>query len=307
MVEYDAFVVLEDLNVGFMRGRQKIERQVYEKFEKMLIEKLNCYINKQADVTEPTGLLHPLQLTCEAKKWKRSHQCGCLFYIPAWNTSKIDPVTGFVDLLHPKYESVEKARAFFCKFKTIRYNQDKDWYEFTLDYNDFTTQAEGTRTLWTICTQGTRIETFRNKEKNSEWDSREINLTEEIRQLFSKYGISCNENLKDAIARQTEKNFFEVLIHLLNMTLQMRNSKTGTDIDYLISPVANENGQFYDSRTCGASLPENADANGAYNIARKGLWVARQIQKKDSSERVDMSISNKEWLNFAQNKPYLKD
>ena len=307
MVEYDAFVVLEDLNVGFMRGRQKIERQVYEKFEKMLIEKLNCYINKQADVTEPTGLLHPLQLTCEAKKWKRSHQCGCLFYIPAWNTSKIDPVTGFVDLLHPKYESVEKARAFFCKFKTIRYNQDKDWYEFTLDYNDFTTQAEGTRTLWTICTQGTRIETFRNKEKNSEWDSREINLTEEIRQLFSKYGISCNENLKDAIARQTEKNFFEVLIHLLNMTLQMRNSKTGTDIDYLISPVANENGQFYDSRTCGASLPENADANGAYNIARKGLWVARQIQKKDSSEKVDMSISNKEWLNFAQNKPYLKD
>ena len=290
-----------------MRGRQKIERQVYEKFEKMLIEKLNCYINKQADVTEPTGLLHPLQLTCEAKKWKRSHQCGCLFYIPAWNTSKIDPVTGFVDLLHPKYESVEKARAFFCKFKTIRYNQDKDWYEFTLDYNDFTTQAEGTRTLWTICTQGTRIETFRNKEKNSEWDSREINLTEEIRQLFSKYGISCNENLKDAIARQTEKNFFEVLIHLLNMTLQMRNSKTGTDIDYLISPVANENGQFYDSRTCGASLPENADANGAYNIARKGLWVARQIQKKDSSEKVDMSISNKEWLNFAQNKPYLKD
>lgn len=41
MVEYKAIVILEDLNMGFMRGRQKIERSVYEQFEKSLIEKLN--------------------------------------------------------------------------------------------------------------------------------------------------------------------------------------------------------------------------------------------------------------------------
>lgn len=34
MVEYNAIVVLEDLNMGFMRGRQRIERSVYEQFEK---------------------------------------------------------------------------------------------------------------------------------------------------------------------------------------------------------------------------------------------------------------------------------
>ena len=90
MVKYNAIVVLEDLNTGFMRGRQKIERQVYEKFEKMLIDKLNCYIDKQVSPTAEGGLLNPLQLTCDAQKWKRSHQCGCLFYIPAWNTSKIN-------------------------------------------------------------------------------------------------------------------------------------------------------------------------------------------------------------------------
>lgn len=38
MVEYKAIVILEDLNMGFMRGRQKIERSVYEQFEKSLIE-----------------------------------------------------------------------------------------------------------------------------------------------------------------------------------------------------------------------------------------------------------------------------
>ena len=68
MVEYNAIVMLEDLNVSFMRSRQKFERQVYEKFEKMLIDKLNCYVDKQADVSDVAGLLHPLQLACEAKK-----------------------------------------------------------------------------------------------------------------------------------------------------------------------------------------------------------------------------------------------
>ena len=125
MVEYNAIVVLEDLNTGFMRGRQKIERQVYEKFEKMLIDKLNCYIDKQVSPTDVGGLLHPLQLTCDAQKWKRAHQCGCLFYIPAWNTSKIDPVTGFVNLLDTHYDTREKARVFFSKFQRISFNAKK--------------------------------------------------------------------------------------------------------------------------------------------------------------------------------------
>lgn len=139
MVEYNAIVVLEDLNTGFMRGRQKIECQVYEKFEKMLIDKLNCYIDKKNCPSELGGLLHPLQLTCESKNWKRSHQCGCLFYIPAWNTSKIDPVTGFVNLFDTRYDTREKARLFFSKFQRISFNAEKGWFEFAFDYNDFTT------------------------------------------------------------------------------------------------------------------------------------------------------------------------
>lgn len=308
MVKYRAIVVLEDLNMGFKRGRQKVESSVYQQFEKALIDKLSYLVDKQQDANKCGGLLKGFQLTNKFTSFRdMKKQNGFLFYIPAWNTSKIDPVTGFVDLLHPKYENVDKARSFFCKFKSIRYNKQKGWYEFTFDYNDFTTQAEGTRTLWTICTRGSRIETFRNKDKNSEWDSHEINLTDEFNSLFCQYNISSNDNLKEVIASQTDKKFFESLIHLLCLTLQMRNSKTGTDIDYLISPVANEHGLFYDSRNCDSSLPENADANGAYNIARKGLWMARQIQGAERNEKIDFVITNKEWLNFAQTKPYLTD
>ena len=308
MVKYHAIVVLEDLNMGFKRGRQKVENSVYQQFEKALIEKLNFLVDKNQKPDNLGGLLNGFQFTNRFTSFREmGKQNGFLFYIPAWNTSKIDPTTGFVDLLHPKYESVDKARAFFCKFKSIRYNEIKGWYEWAFDYDDFTTKAEGSKTCWTLCTRGTRIVTFRNKEKNSSWDSKEIFLTEEFNALFEQYGINPHDNLKNSIAEQTEKDFFERLTNLLRLTLQMRNSITGTDVDYLVSPVSDENGCFYDSRKGDQALPENADANGAYNIARKGLWIVQKIRNSESLEKVNLAISNKEWLIFSQTKPYLND
>ena len=82
----------------------------------------------------------------------------------------------------------------------------------------------------------------------------------------------------------------------------MRNSVTGTEIDYIISPVANENGEFFDSRTCSDKLPKDADANGAYNIARKGLMLIEQIKKSEDLKKIKFDISNKSWLQYVQNK-----
>jgi CRISPR-associated protein Cpf1 len=308
MVDYNAIVVLEDLNMGFMRGRQKIERQVYEKFEKMLIDKLNCYIDKQAAPQSVGGLLHPIQLASKFESFhKLGKQCGCLFYIPAWNTSKIDPVTGFVNLLDTRYETREKARLFFSLFRRITFNHDKDWFEFTFDYNDFTTKAEGTRTQWTLCSYGTRIRNFRNPLKNNQWDDMEIVLTEEFKKLFSEYGININGNLKEAINAQNDAQFFKNLMGLMKLLLQMRNSKTNSEVDYLLSPVADEQGHFFDSREGIENLPNNADANGAFNIARKGLWAIRKIQETPEDEKLSLAITNKEWLKFAQTKPYLNE
>ena len=305
MVKYHAVVVLEDLNKGFMRGRQKVEKQVYQKFEKMLIDKLNYLVDKKADATQSGGLLNAYQLTSKFDSFQKlGKQSGFLFYIPAWNTSKIDPVTGFVNLLDTRYLNTEKAKAFFSKFDAIRYNADKDWFEFNLDYDKFGTKAEDTRTTWTLCTQGNRICTFRNAEKNSQWDNQEVDLTREMKSLFEHYNINICGNLKEEICSQTDKAFFTGLLHILKLTLQMRNSITGTETDYLVSPVADENGVFYDSRSCGDTLPKNADANGAYNIARKGLMLIGQIKETKDLANFKYDISNKAWLNFAQQKPY---
>jgi CRISPR-associated protein Cpf1 len=307
MVKYKAIVVMEDLNMGFKRGRQKVEKQVYQKFEKMLIDKLNYLVDKDTDAEAAGGLLHAYQLTNKFESFQRmGKQSGFLFYVPAWNTSKMDPTTGFVNLLDTRYESVASSLSFFRRFKQIRYNEDKDWFEFKLDYNDFDKRAEGTRTEWMLCTQGERIITFRNKAKNSEWDSKSVRLTEEFKKFFYQYDVDIHGNLMDTILERTDKSFFEGLYALLKLTLQMRNSITGTDVDYLISPVMNAKGTFYDSRQSGSQLPENADANGAYNIALKGLWVLKQIWESKELKEVKLAITNKEWLQFAQEKPFLK-
>ena len=143
--------------------------------------------------------------------------------------------------------------------------------------------------------------------KNNQWDDEEIVLTEKYKALFEKYGIDYKENLKDAIQGSKEAKFYQELMALMKLLMQMRNSKTNTDIDYMLSPVSDKSGNFYDSRICGDSLLENADANGAYNIARKGLMLVRSIMATPKDKKPSLVITNKEWLYFAQTKPYLYD
>ncbi len=306
MTQYNAIVVMEDLNAGFKRSRIKVEKQVYQKFEKMLIDKLNCLVFKDKNPHEPGGLFKPLQLTNKFESFEKiGKQNGFLFYIPAWNTSKIDPTTGFVNLFGGiKYENVQKAQAFFNKFNFIRYNAQKDYFEFDFDYNELNKKAENTKSKWTVCTYGERIETFRNPQKNNQWDNRTVNLTQELKTLLNENNIAYSDekDIKNTILKQSNKNFFEKLLCLFKLTMQMRNSITGTDTDYLISPVINAKGEFFDSRKADNTLPKNADANGAYHIAKKGLLLAQHIKNHvGDHKKIDLSISNKEWLQFVQN------
>ncbi|MFA7069898.1 MAG: type V CRISPR-associated protein Cas12a/Cpf1 [Sulfurimonas sp.] len=297
IVEHNAIVVLEDLNFGFKRGRFKVEKQVYQKFEKMLIDKLNFLVDKQKSPHEIGGVLNALQLTNKFVSFEKlGKQSGFLYYVPAWNTSKIDPVTGFVNLFDTRYQSIEKSREFFGKFDSIRFNEKEGYFEFAFDYNHFTQKAKDTRTKWKVCTYGTRIKTFRNPDKNNQWDNIELDLTDEYKSFFGAY----SGDLKAYICSQNTKEFFEELSRLFRLTLQMRNSVTNSDIDYLISPVADKNGNFYDSRKADSSLPKDADANGAYNIARKGLMLIQKIKESEDGKKIDMKITNKEWLQFVQ-------
>ena len=306
MVKYNAIVVLEDLNFGFKRGRQKVEKQVYQKFEKMLIDKLNYYVDKSIEPELPGGILKAYQLTSRFESFnKLGKQCGFLFYTQPWNTSNIDPCTGFTNLFYSndlKYESIDSTRNFWSKFDDIKYNAKEDYFEFSFDYSNFNGRADGTQTSWTVCTNGSRIVNFRDSEKKGQWNNLEINVNEEVKNLLKSQGIDIKaESLLMAICEVEDKEFQKRLLSLFKMTLQMRNSIIGTDEDYILSPVMGNNNAFFDSRKSSIDLPENADANGAYNIARKGLIMVHRIKSKgDDIEKISLAISNKDWLSFVQ-------
>ena len=300
-VKYDAVIAMEDLNSGFKRSRTKVEKQVYQKFEKMLIDKLNYYVDKHADPEQAGGLLRAYQLTNKFVSFqKMGLQNGFIFYIPAWLTSKIDPVTGFVDLLKPHYKSVDAAKEFVSRFDRIAWDQENDYFEFSFDYGNFPRGTADYRRKWTVCSNGERIESFRDPSQNNQWTNRRIHLTQEFKNLFEAYGIDISlDNLIDPILAVNEKAFFVKLMKLFGLTLQMRNSITNDEEDYLISPVRDRNGNFFTS-VGQTALPCDADANGAYNIARKAQWAIAQIKQAPDIHNVKLSISNKQWLEFAQ-------
>lgn len=307
VLKYNAIICLEDLNFGFKRGRQKVEKQVYQKFEKMLIDKLNYLVvdksREQASPEKIGGALNAMQLTSKFTSFKElGKQTGIIYYVPAYLTSKIDPTTGFSNLFYVKYENIDKARAFLDCFDSISYNKGAGYFEFAFDYKAFTDRACGIRSDWTVCTYGERIIKFRNEEKNNAFDDRTIVLTDEYKRLFERYGIKYEDgkDLKKQLLAIDDKSFYEEVIRLFQRTLQMRNSSADGTRDYIISPVLNKDGEFFNSEDSDASRPKDADANGAYNIARKGLWVLEQIRNTQSGEKLNLAMSNAQWLEYAQ-------
>lgn len=312
MVEHNAIVVMEDLNFGFKRGRFAVERQIYQKFENMLIEKLNYLVFKDKKVTEPGGVLNAYQLTNKSANVSDvNKQCGWLFYIPAAYTSKIDPKTGFANLFITKgLTNVEKKKEFFEKFDSLRYDSKEDCFVFGFDYGKICDNADFKK-KWEVYTKDERLVYNKTEHKNIS-----INPTEELKSIFDNFGINWNneDNFIDSVhtiqAEKSNAKFFDTLLRMFNATLQMRNYIPNTEIDYLISPVKSEDGTFFDSREElkkgeNAKLPIDADANGAYHIALKGLYLLENDFNRDE-KGVIQNISHADWFKFVQDKEYAK-
>ena len=314
MVENNAIVVMEDLNFGFKRGRFAVERQVYQKFENMLIEKLNYLVFKDKAVNEPGGVLNAYQLTDKSANVSDvGKQCGWIFYVPAAYTSKIDPKTGFANLFITKgLTNVEKKKAFFEKFDAVRYDEKEECFVFSIDYSKLCDNADYQK-KWDIYTRGERL--VYSKKENKTFS---VKPTEKLKEIFDDKSINWKneENFLDSIlsveAEKANAPFFDELMRSFNTSLQLRNSipnSSNAEDDYLISPIKAEDGTFFDSReqfSLGkdAKLPIDADANGAYHIALKGLYLLKNNFNQNDKGYIE-NISNADWFKFVQEKEYL--
>ena len=299
IIENNAVVILEDLNFGFKRGRFGIEKQVYQKFEKALIDKLNYLVFKNRDQKEAGGLLNGYQLTQKFDSFEKlGKQTGVLYYVPAAYTSKIDPTTGFTNLFNLKSCSSAKGiKDFFLKFDSITYDGQRDAFAFAFDYDNFKTGQESFRKAWTVYSASRRL--VYDKQTKAE---KEINPTIIIKDELRKAGAVLKDgyDLKKfmtAIEPSACANFFKSVFYAFERTLQMRNSNAATGEDYIESPVLNKDGYFFDSRRADDSLPKDADANGAYHIALKGICLLSAM-KDDKPQKLE----HQEWFRFAQSR-----
>ena len=345
VVDYNAIIVMEDLNRGFKRGRFKVERQVYQKFENMLISKLNYLVFKEKKSDENGGILKGYQLTYLPKSALQiGKQCGCIFYVPAAYTSKIDPATGFINIFDFKKYSgsginakVKDKKEFLMSMNSIRYiNEGSEEYEkighrelfaFSFDYNNFKTYNVSIPVNeWTTYTYGERIKKLY---KDGRWSGSEVlNLTEDLIELMEQYGIEYKDghDIREDISHMDEMRNADFICNLFEKfkyTVQLRNSKSeaeGDDYDRLVSPVLNSHNGFFDSSDYKENeksddiiddkqiMPKDADANGAYCIALKGLYEINKIKENWSDDKKlkesELYIGVTEWLDYIQNRRF---
>lgn len=295
-VENHAIIVLEDLNYGFKRGRFKVEKQVYQKFENMLISKLACLVYKKRDPMSPGGVMNAYQLAKPPESVKNpGKQNGIVFYIPAAYTSKIDPTTGFVNMFSMSALTNNASRRKFIQdLNSIAYDSSESSYVFTFDYRKFATKKDH-RNVWSVYTRGERITYSRTERKHNY-----LHPTEIMREALGRAGIGTDGNLKETIAKADDKTVKEV-IRALGLTLQMRNEDE--KVDYIISPVRNGNGDFFCTLDGKKGLPLDSDANGAYCIALKGELLLRMSKEKyDPTAKYPKlaKIDNISWLTYMQ-------
>ncbi|HQB09686.1 MAG TPA: type V CRISPR-associated protein Cas12a/Cpf1 [bacterium] len=309
MVKNNAIVVMEDLNFGFKRGRLKVEKQVYQKFEKMLIDKLNFLAFKDREPEEKGGLLKGLQLTEKFESFEKlGKQSGFLFYVPAAYTSKIDPTTGFSNLFNfSELSSKERQKEFLLNFDAIRYDSKCDCFIFDFDYGKFKTFQTSFVNKWSVFSHGERIRNFRNK--SNKWEIKRTLPTDEIKKklIEGKINFGNGHNILEDLGHM-DKKLSSDIFYIFRDIMQMRNSDPKTGDDYIISPVMNSSGAFFDSRKSEGYLPCDADANGAYHIALKGIYMLNAIDEKLKPDgRIDyksMMVGNKEWFEFVQSAPF---
>ncbi|PZM86777.1 hypothetical protein DLH72_00110 [Candidatus Gracilibacteria bacterium] len=289
IIKYNAIVIFEDLNSGFKRGRQKIERQIYQKLEKALIEKLNYLTFKDRSFGENGHYLSAYQLTEPFETFEKiGKQTGVIFYTDPSYTSTTCPKCGFRKDLYLKYSNLKNAIGDIEKIDSITFEGNKFIFEY----------------------KGKKVFSNRDRKRNISSEERDVkgwitvdnDITKNLIDLFEKFKInfSNGENIILQIQEKNEKELYKKLFENFNAILSIRNSTIGDNSrsgDFICCPCCD-----FDSRVDNEIGIENGDDNGAYNTARKGIIILEKInlafKKYNDVKKIkwkDISVTQEDW------------
>jgi CRISPR-associated protein Cpf1 len=292
VLQYDSIILLEDLN-----NKVLTQSKLYKTFEDMLTRSLQYAFVPSRSSTDDGGVLNGYQLAPAGKRgnFSNKNQCGILFFVPPQWTSKIDPKTGFVNLfpnsLFREISSslnggdITLARDFLGKIDRISMAPNGT-FDIEYDYKTFGINY-GVKTHWVI-NSSLKSRVIHNNKRT--WSTCSTN---DLRKIFDQnriYYADGRNIINDLVKTVNNVGFYKMFFLILSNILEMRYVANGED--YILSPVSDFDTREY---VPGANMPENADANGAYNIARQGI---RQLNAGvlGTVER----DANKNWLKFAQ-------
>ena len=342
-IEHNAIIVLEDLNMRFKQIRGGIEKSIYQQLEKQLIDKLSFLVSKQE--TDATKCGHPLrayQLASPFSSFREmGKQTGIVFYAAAGYTSRTCPQCGYRRNVRFQYENIEQAERVLDQLDTFAYDANSGGFVVSYSLRKFLNpeqlksskaknqlyEDEERKDSFTIKTnnairykwipnqsprlralaEGIGVSVEEGEEDESQTrrgKTKRFELTVYLRGALKEFGISPESgNLREEIKLVKSKNLYEKIFFAIFLLTETRQTISGKDVDYIHCAECG-----LDTREQFQNLEFNGDANGAYNVARKGIMILEKIKQYKNQfggvEKMgwgDMSISITEWDKFTQN------
>ena len=298
VADYDALIAFDNISTGRKQSNVKIEKNVYQKIQSGVITKLNYLWFKDVAEGNVTSLTKGIQCTNLYSDVKDlASQNGIVFFLSSYGISGLDNDTGFYNLYTEKYKNMASYKSYLDKFNDISYDSSLDMFRFDLDYKNFINWKETPcKTVWSVYSNGERSEAYRDKRSGMQKVNR-VDLTNGLKDLFSANGIDYRaDGLKEKIMSVSVASFYRDLARFIGLMFKTVNSDKG--VWYVISPVLNSKGEFFDSRNATGNQPDSPDANASYNIARKCLISIDKINA-NKDDNGACFVTGTEWLDFV--------
>ncbi len=294
-IENNAIIVMEDLNSGFKRWRQKIERQVYQKFELALAKKLNFLVDKTKDFSEIWWLYSAYQLTPKIENFQDIYaQTWIVFYTQAWYTSTTCPVCWFRKNIYKNYDNEKNFKKWFKEREVdVIY---KNWdFEITYSIEQRTDKRKNKLKKLNFKLLSKNQERYRyiKSTKWKWWEIKSFNISKWFLELFKKHNIDLENITWEILDWNWEVSLYKDFLFYFNLLLQIRNSADSWDDGWYISCPS----CLFHSDNWFQNFHFNWDANWAYNIARKWKIITDKIRNNEKG----LGVSNVEWDNEVLN------
>ena len=311
MIEYDAIVIFENLNSGFKNGRKKIEKSIYQKLETALVNKLSYYVRKSQSNT-----LNAYQLTPKAASYadiEKTDWFGSVLFTTASYTSATCPSCGFRKRLYLQDNENLKE-----KFGEIKIKFDRQEYSF--EYETVSANSDLVIKNKVVCNNKTS-RCVKSKNELGIWETEDIDLFGRYNKLFDDFAIDTNQDINLGLTSiEAGSKFWKELLRIFNLLIQLRNSKTHKNedgkldetksIDAIRCPSCGfDTAHNETNKARNIELINDADANGAYNIARKGIMMLKRIERaaqldiqtKSAKPSIpNLYISDSQWDEYSQ-------